>query len=376
MFIIILGYFTIIATLNFPTYLLREIAMKPCQQWGQMLFHQWIFLSLNAIPVILLVIGACAINLIEFKYLFHFILLLILVTTNNQYENFHVAVKKPAWGAAMLLLRSSWIIPLFVLNYFGFLSRELSYVFIVWATTELVTVIISSILVVRWGYFPERFYKIDLRWIHKGVRVGIGYSLLALLLMLIVNIQRVILGQYHSSDSVGAFHFYYMISVFFPNLIEATVFAIVLPNMIVKNKQTNIEKLAMPEKKYLYSMILLSFTSIISVASFLPCVLNVVGKSKLLEYRYLFYYTGIFAMLYSIARIFHYQLFSSHKDRLLGIVYCISGIISVLSSFAIIPKYGLKGAGVSLVISGGSYLMIIIIPFFMCRLVKRFKYAM
>ena len=333
--------------------------------------QQWRFLVLGVMTSAVIASFAFYLGFIPLEYAPHFYIILVITVLNSQFENFMVGAGQPVAAALNLLLRSVWILPLFVLSVTLLSQLDMHVVLSAWLVAELFAVLFISFHIWRLGFFPKRWYPVDLALIIRGAKVGARYTFLALLLLVTVSVQRVVLGHSHTEEQVGIFHFFFVISVFIPNLLEASLYAIILPRLIAFNKPCESKRLSFPELRSFFLLLGGGGGGLLLVAVILPYGLTVLQKPELMDYRYIFMYTASYALLYTGARVFHYQLYTSHNDKALNHAYAISSVGACLTSVILIPPYGLHGAAISLVIAGLILILSCAWPFISTNLISR-----
>jgi O-antigen/teichoic acid export membrane protein len=221
-----------------------------------------------------------------------------------------------------------------------------------WACAEVLGFLFTAILLARARLLPTRWYGIDRNWLLKGLRVGTHYTALGLLLIVSFSVQRVALGHLLDGQAVGIFHFFFVISVFGPNLLEASLFAIYLPRLIANSASRKRPALQFPSR---LSLALLAGGGAVGLAvlyAILPIFTRMLGKPELLAYGSLFAFTATYALLYTVARAFHYSLYAAQADRWLLKVNAAVCSIACVTSFVFVSYFGLQGAGWSLLLSG------------------------
>lgn len=350
-FTVFLGYFSQVAGFNFNTYLQREQGCNPVEAWPGLLMQQWRFLGCSLGLALVGVVPLFYFDFLAIGYAPYFLGILVLTVLNAQCENFMVGAGRPVSATCNLLLRSVWIAPLFAFGWRQPGSLTLHAVFGAWMLAELVALVVLLVRMGLLGYLPRRWYPTDAAWIRAGVKVGAQYTVWALLLLLTVSIQRVVLSRSHTEEDVGIFHFFYVISVFLPNLLEASLYAILLPKLIAGHHAGG-GHAGFPPRLPFAVLVGGGGLGLLVVWLLLPFGLALLQKRELLQHQHLFVYTAIYALLYTTARIFHYQLYVSHRDRALGLAYLRAALVAGVASLVLIPAYGLDGAAISLVISG------------------------
>lgn len=363
LFIIVLGYFSQIAGLSFHTYMLREMAGGHKEHWPVFLGQLWCFLGISIVCAGAFFLVLLKSGLVQIHGVSSFLLLLALVTINLQHENFLVGAGHPVFASICLLLRSVWIFPLAVIYALDQSRIDISWVYVAWVLSEGIAALFALLVISRQNLLP-RFSKIDLSWIVRGTNVGLRFTFLSLVLLLTVSVQRVILSYTHGDEAVGIFHFFFVISVFLPNLIEATLYAVLLPKLIAQHKALNGEFLGAPSPELLILWLGAAAIGLATIWLLFPLLVSLLGRLELLEYKPMFLATAAYALMYSASRAFHYQLYASGRDALLTRANLIACAGACLAAILLIPVYGLHGAGIAILLAGFVMVLAFGWPFF------------
>lgn len=352
LFTLALGYMSQLAGFNFNTYLQRELGSQPQAKWPGLLLQQWRFLLVSLAAAYAASSVMFSLDFIPTEYAAHFCGILLLTVLNGQFENFMVGAGRPVMATVNLLLRSAWIVPLFLVAMLGSSGLTLHTVFVSWFLAELLALLLVVGRLWRLGLLPKHWEPADTSWIVRGAKTGAQYTMWALLLLFIVSVQRIVLGRSHSDEQVGIFHFFFVIAVFGPNLLEASLYAVIIPRLIARHQPSTGRGLSFPDRMPFVVLVGGGGMGLAVVAVVLPLGLAHFGKDELLEHREVFYYTAAYALLYTAARVFHYQLYASRSDRTLGLAYIRAAVVAAVSSWGLIPRWGLHGAALALVCAG------------------------
>lgn len=359
---IYLTYASQVGGFSFYTYFVRIVSGTPRQDLGHLLVQIWAALSVTLAVTAGGVAIMAAVGILSVPYALPFFALLILTVFNTQHENFLVAVDAPIMGALLLLLRSSWVYVALVIHMFGLLDISVNFILQLWIASE----ILGSVALISYlGYrrmLPISVPPINWPWILRGYLASSKYTILGFLLVLTVSSQRVFLSPYAGEQAVGIFHFYYVISVFGPNLLEATVYAVLLPG-IIRSASEQRHKLRPPSLRLVALLFSAGVVGLGVLYLILPFALELLGKAELRDHFSVVHATMGFALLYTVSRSFHYQLYASGADNWILGSYVASAVCGCLSSFLLIPLYGLGGASVSLVVTGVTMLTALCLPF-------------
>lgn len=369
--VIFVGYGTQVAGLAFYAYVTREIVLSARENWPGILFQKWAFLLSSTTLVALAIFVAEALGLVAIPGLGIFVALLALSVFNTQHENLLIAIGRPLGAALNLLVRTSWIYALILAHLLAGSSIQLEHVYLAWIAAEALAALFVLANLWRERILPTRRYPLDVPWLKRGVRVGAQFAIMGLLLLVTVTVQRVVLGGVEDATLVGIMHFFFVISTFGPNLLEASLYAVILPRLITSAKVAG-NPLALPP---LWIFALLPGCGVLGLAvlyMILPFALPLIGKPELTIHMSIFWFTAAYALLYTTARIFHYTLYAAGEDQWLLSAYAVACAAATGSSIVLVKADGLNGALWSLVIAGATLLLVLVLPFFWRGALRRF----
>ena len=361
-FAIYINYLILLAGFNFHTYTTRELGTHERQHWPKLLMQNAKFLMVNGIMVIFIAIFIHYANLLNFNGLIFFLCILVFGSINNQIENFLLGAGYPIQSAVNILLRALWIGPLFLLNLVFDITLSLYIVFTFWLLSEMISVCYMINSLRKYKFLKVTGVKNHYNII-KGWSVGARYTFMGLLLTLAITMQRIILGETHSMENVGVFQFYYAMAVFLPNMIEAAVFAVLLPKLIRESLSEGLNKLLQPRYGISIILVITVMVCLYIVSLFLPQIILLVDKNNFSESKEIFTLICIYSILYFISRLFHYQLYSANKDVFLTYANIIVFSAAFISSIYLIPLFGITGAAYSLILSSFTMVLAYSFPF-------------
>lgn len=350
--VIFLTYAAQLAGLNLNTFVLREQGTTPRSEWPALLQRQWTFLAVSTTIVSLSIAALHWSGLLQVPTIGWFLVLLTLTTFNMQHESFLLGAGRATSAAFNLLFRTGWVYILAIINWLHPGEVSLETVLIGWTLAELLGCCVVVAILARDQLLPSSPFMLDRKWLKHGLGIGAQYTVLGLFLIVSFSVQRVVIGGVEGAAAVGIFHFFYATSVFGPNLLEASLFAILLPKLIARAKNLPAGELGMPP---LWSFALLGGLGLVglSVLYFLlPLGIGLLGKAELTSHMGLFPLTAGYAIFYTLARVFHYGLYSANADRWLLGVNAVACVVACATSFAFIGGAGITGGGWSLLLTG------------------------
>lgn len=365
--VIYLTYAAQVAGLNFYTYVLREQAVVGRAGWSGLLQRQWVFLAISTTLVCLAIACLEGMGVLRLPAIGWFVPLLALSVLNAQHENFLIGAGWPVEAAVSLLIRTSWIYAVILLN---FVTSRISFdlVLAAWLLAELIGAVFTLSIFAQRGLLTWRWLGLDINWLLRGIKVGFHYTILGVFLIASFSIQRVVLGHLDGDAAVGIFHFFYIISVFGPNLLEASLFAVLLPKLIARSRAQSSATLLFPAPWTFALLGGLGAAGLTVLYFLLPFFIHLLGKSELIPYLDIFPITAAYAILYTVARVFHYSLYAANADRWLLFLYGGTCAVACVASIALVMKFGVDGAAWALFAAGVTLLAGSSLPFLSKRM--------
>lgn len=361
---IYLSYCVLLAGFSFHSFTVRELGSASRNDWSDYVIQHARFLILNTMLVLAGVLLFYSLDLIREKYILYFSMLLIFSSFNNQAENVLIGAGFPLQSTLNLLLRGIWILPVVVISQVWIDQLNLVHVLRAWLCMEVLAGFFMVGVFFRKNLIPGRLPPVDFGWIVSGWKVGGRYTLIGLVFIFTITFQRILLGATHGEESVGVFQFFFALGVFFPNLLEASVYAILLPKLIKENAEIGLHKLVMPGRQLFFMLIAISSIGLTAVVIGLFQLIEFTGKERFVENRFLIVWIALYSQFYFVSRIFHYQLFAARLDQWIARAnFCTLGA-AIVSSAIFIPLYGMYGAACSLLFTGVAMAGLFAFPFY------------
>ena len=362
LFTIFLNYTAQIAGFSVYTYFSRILATASRGEVGTILYQVWAALALCAGSTILGTLILIWCGVIEVGHLYLFLFLVLISVFNVQHENVLIAVGNPFLAAITLFVKNIWAYGLFAGYYLGGFEVSLNIIYFSWALSESFAA--STILIYLFlnGMLPTVVTPIDFALIRRALVASSKYTALSLLLVLTITVQRVVLSLDDGEKYVGVFHFFYVISVFGPNLVEAAIYAVLLPKLIRASASAGYA-LRPPSLQVMALMLITSAVGLSVLYLMLPSALAFLGKPELVVHMKVAWATMAFALLYTTSRGFHYQLYAAGADNWILGSYILSALVGCSTSYFLTLQYGLTGASISLVLTGLTMAAVLSSPF-------------
>jgi hypothetical protein len=135
-----------------------------------------------------------------------------------------------------ITLRNIWIPILILSRLFFNIEVTLDIIFKTMICSELIAIIYNFINNHISGINPKKIYLFDKNLFKETIKGSFIITLIFLCTLFILSNQRILLELFGESSDVGIFQFYYFIATGIPNLLEATLYSFLLPNLVFKNK--------------------------------------------------------------------------------------------------------------------------------------------
>lgn len=349
-FTIILGYFTKLGDFSMMSHLMRKISIVQKKYQTIILYQNWIYLLITVPLAGLLSLPIFNYDLIKWDYSIYFIFLLILNCYSLQLENFAVATKRPFIATFSVSLRNLWIPALIFLKILLNINFSLSTIFLMMICAEIVSILYCLFKNEQININPKALYSFDNNLFKETLRGGFIHSVINLSSLLLISNQRIFLEIFGKSSDLGIFQFYYFIATGMPNLLEATLYSFLLPNLILKNTNNinNKIKIAKKEKLFLFST---SSFFLVLIFFLIDFIIDFTGKGELRDFKNIYLFVSLYAIFHLNYRITFINFYSAKKDFFLLKSQFINLSLTLMVSFICVKLFNIYGAAFSLLFS-------------------------
>jgi len=171
------------------------------------------------------------------------------------------------------------------------------------------------------------------------------------------------LQYYRSVEEVGYFTLINTIALIVPAQIVGIIGTFIVPIMYQKEgKHIGYTKV---KSKQITIYLILLFSGIALVMFLVPdFIIGTLSSNKYTIYSWLLPYLFLAASFANLGQIWTYQFFVYKKTKQLLLAQILPSLISILSSYILVPKYGIVGVVGSLLISSFSFLLLVVLLYY------------
>ena len=351
---------------DFYSYATREMLAVPEEKWGGILRDQIILYSITYLLFLPFALFLFKFNLLAWKFMGVFYLLLIFEHISQEFYRILVAVGKPLQASAVLFFRTGiWCYAIIALFFLKITDYSILTVLHAWMWADLVAVLLSL-------YFMRRIYwhksimveKINWTWMLKGIRVSAGLLIGTLALRGIITFDRYILAFYGNKEIVGVYTFYMGISNAVTAFIDAAVFVFFYPKLILSFGKGDITGYTLQFKKTTLIVLCVLAFAIILAGSLIFPLIYLIDKPIYMQYIFSYFVVLASAAVFILGMLPHYGLYAIRADKSIIYSHLFSLIIFLSLAFLLTPLYGISGMSVALL---SAYLISGIVKFILYK---------
>ncbi len=252
----------------------------------------------------------------------------------------------------LLIAKSGIFLLLVLLFYFFFNEIE------IYNIVSLLLISYFILFIITYRYFSiyvMKFNKVKVKFLSiKELRNVVKFLMPFILLMIfskgIEFFDKFAIEQFYGAKEVGIYSFLFSIASMIYIFVTSGFYIIYLPELIYiyENKAGDFRK-----KMFDYSKVVVIFSLllVIGIVLGIEFLLNLIGKTELIENINLLYLLLGSYFLLNIATIPNLLLYVTKKDKELMLVSGIVFVINVVANFFLIKLYSIEGAAISLIIS-------------------------
>lgn len=338
----------IILSLSFESYALREIIQKPKEYHLTYIRNLFLFFIISFLvftPFFLIIFNN---GLISTKLIFYFLSILFLETLCQVFFALLTILQKPV--AANLILffnQGSWIVVTFSI---WFLKSEI----LVSIQDFLSIWILGGFVAAAYGFFFIRklylnsiLYSVDWQWIRAGLSISIFFFCSALGYKVIEFGDRYFIGSILGNAKLGVYTFYGQIANLINTVINVTVVLLLYPKLMESYVSKDMDAFLSIKRKMTERVILIGFVLSIFAILFVQLSLAYIGKESFYQEIHVFYILLLSNLVMNLSFIPHYCLYAMKRDRILFYTTIIGSIASIIMNYALIPRFGIKGAALA-----------------------------
>lgn len=332
--------------LDFYTYNTREVLHKKEDERVALIRDQFIFHSLIYILVLPLLVLVFMFDVIDYKYMLLFYLVLIMEHISQELFRLYTTLSMPIVANLLLFFRSGmWVYVLILLWMYDVKdTKNLSFIYLSWFIGSFISIVIGFAYLMKL-YDPKALKRsIDWLWIKKGVKVSIPFFVGTIAYKVIEFSDRYMIDYYMAKSDVGIYTFYGNIANTMQTLVFTLVIMIYYPKMIALYRDSETEKFEQIVKKFFVEVLAYSLITIASIAVLIHPVLDYLGKVEFVQSLSILWILLGATLTLNLSLVPHYVLFVKHKDITIRNITIFAAGLNIVLNMILIPIYGLSGA--------------------------------
>lgn len=335
--------------LDFYTYNTREIIHKTESERFALIRDQFIFHSLVYVVVLPLLFVVFLFDIIDFKYMFLFYLVLIMEHISQELFRLYVTLSKPIFANILLFFRAGiWVYVLILLWMYDVKdTQNLSFIYLSWFIGSFVSIIIGFSYLLKLYDTKALTTSIDWLWIKKGAKVSIPFFIGTIAYKVIEFSDRYMIDYYMTKSDVGVYTFYGSIANTMQTLVFTLVIMMYYPKMIELYRDSKMEEFEKTVKKFFLEVLAYSLITIVSVVVLIHPVLEYLGKAEFAQNLSVLWMLLGATLVLNLSFVPHYVLFVKHKDMAIRNITLMGAGLNIGLNMILIPFYGLVGAVIS-----------------------------
>jgi O-antigen/teichoic acid export membrane protein len=340
----------ILLGLDFYIYSNRIIVKKP----GKLIFILknslafYIGMYIMFIPILIIMVYF---ELVTSEIAFLFFFLVITEHLSQELFRIYIAIENVIVANVLFFLRTgawSWPLSVYLLL---FKNSSLSLINILsgWLIFSFISVVIGILYLPNIKQFRKE--KIDKQWIFKGVKVGLMMFVSTIFLKIVEYSDRYFINYFLGKKELGIYAFYYQ----FSNIINVIVFTLYIsyayPKILKSVYDKNLLELKKEKKILLKNTLIIVLLFFIFTFTILPLILEVVNKTELTSKMEVIYILILAALFFNLSFSSHFVLVAEEKEKLIIKASVIACLSNVTLNIILIPKIGIYGSAIALLIS-------------------------
>ena len=338
--------------MDFYVFNTREIiATSEKNKKAILIRDQFIFYIFTYIIILPLLIVVFFLNIIDFKYMILFYLVLVAEHISQEFYRLFITLSRQTLATFLLFIRSGiWIyvlVAVWVLD-LGNL-KNLKFVYIGWLFGAFLSVAIGIFYLIK-DYGLNNFKgKINFTWIKSGLKISMPFFMGTIAYKIVEFSNRYIIDFFMSKSDVGVFTFFANIANALQTIVYTLVIMMYYPKIIAayqSGSETATLIKNFTKETILYSMI----CSVVIAISIYP-ILGFLNKTEFFENLPIFWILLISILFANLSLVPHYQLFAMKKDILIRNITIGVAILNVVLTLTLVYFYGLYGAAIAMIIS-------------------------
>lgn len=333
---------------DYYTYAHRELLARPLEKWSFVIQHQikaQTFLYMALLPILLAIF---IFELIEWKYIFWFYILLILEHISQEMNRLLTAMHRQLMASYVLFIRAgSWVLILIPSMYFFEELRNLNSIFIAWSIGSFLSIVLGF-FVIKSSLLVWEKNNFDYKWLKKGFKTGALFFIATICFKGIVTFDRYAVEYLENIEMLGVYVFYASIVMGSYAILEPAIFSFLYPRMLESYQKGNILKYSKIFKELVISTLLVTILLAVFAWFIVPWLISLINKPIYLDYLEGLWILIMAGFFYSISFIPHYGLYSMKADRWIVSSHVSSLMIFFISLFFVQLNNGIETVSMAL----------------------------
>ena len=352
LFYVTISFSLFLLGLDYYAYAQREMHSRPKVEWPIIIRNQFTFYLLTYIFAIPILAPVFTSGILPLKYIGWFYVLVTLEHLSQELYRLLIAMQKPLLANLALFIRSGvWVYAVIVIMWLEPTFRDLHVVWAGWTIGALCSLLLTIFVVQSLDFKKLINVSIDWPWIRRGLPISLRFIIGTLAIRGLFTFDRYIIDAYLGKDSVAVYTVYIALINGITAFIDAGAISILYPKIVASYKQSKLDTYKKYIKKLAVAILFLSLllNTLIGIVAyfwfslFLPEI-----YTKNIEVLWLLQLMGVIMVM---AYVPHYALYVRHKDTILSAIHIMSFVIGIVLFLIFIPKYGIIGAAIALIVS-------------------------
>lgn len=340
------SYLLYVLGFDFYSYSSREIIKTTLHKSGELLLNQFSFylvMYLLSIPLIYLL---KLYGIIDNNIIFLFYFVLVSEHLAQEFMRLLVINNKAFLANLQLFIRSAaWI---YIYIYYSYVSGDTSIelLLISWTGGNIIAIIFALIDLKNIDKKTLKKWRIDFRWIFKGVKVAIPLLCATLMLRGVFVSDRYLLKFLSTTQDLAIYSFFSNMANSLIAFVDAAVIMQFYPKLIAAYQENQPTIYTQQLKKFKAKVIIVGGCVSLMLIFAIPLLCIYLGHKEYLESLLIFYILLASVFVYSYGLIYHYELYSRGKDSLILLATFISFVFGVSIQY-VFGMY-LQGIGIAI----------------------------
>ncbi|AIE86640.1 Membrane protein involved in the export of O-antigen and teichoic acid [Fimbriimonas ginsengisoli Gsoil 348] len=341
-----------LAGMQFFLYANRELAAAPLEKKGYVVRNQMAFYGALYCVVFPLALLVFVFGLLPWALAGWFFA--ILVSDHASYElqrvlaSTHRAVKS---NVIHTVRTGLWVYPMVVVMFIKPAARHLTVVWAFWLSFSLFSVMLALWYNRRLGAKSAFKMPTDWEWIRRGMRTTLNFLPVTISLLAITLVDRYSIERWWGRDLVGVYALYSTIANLVVAFPEAGLTTVMQPQIIAAYAEGRMDDhRRLLRQLGLRLVVIVLLCSAFAAFGLLAALKYYVRKPIYTEHLAAFWVILLAAAVNAMGMWPHNELYSRHVDKMISRSSIVSAVVLVVLIMTLVPRWGLMGAGISLLI--------------------------